>query len=58
MYPELTNLLPTSRIRADRQGYFMRLAVVAVLLLSGVVLAHAILLLPTYIYTVSDGARA
>lgn len=47
---ELTNLLPEERIRTLRQIYFFRLAVVAVLLLSGVTVVHGVLLLPSYMY--------
>lgn len=47
---ELTNLLPEERIRSLRRVYFIRLAVVAILLLSGVILVHAVLLLPSYLY--------
>lgn len=47
---KLTNLLPEDRIRSLRRVYFMRLAVVAVLLLSGVILVHGVLLLPSYLH--------
>ena len=47
---ELTNLLPEERIRSLRRIYFLRLAVVAVLLLSGVTVVHGVLLLPSYMY--------
>ncbi|MES2931754.1 MAG: hypothetical protein V4682_03620 [Patescibacteria group bacterium] len=47
---ELTNLLPEERIRSLRRVYFIRLAVVAVLLLSGVTLVHGVLLLPSFMY--------
>lgn len=47
---ELTNLLPEERIRSLRQVYFFRLAVVTVLLLSGVTLVHGVLLLPSFMY--------
>lgn len=50
MEPELTNLLPEERIRSLRYVYFTRLAVVAVVLLSGVILVHGVLLLPSYLY--------
>lgn len=58
MYPELTNLLPEAKQRASRRGYFMRLAVVGVFLACGIIIAHAILLVPTYLYVVRDGVRA
>jgi len=47
---ELTNLLPEDRVRSLRQVYFMRLAVVGVLLLAGVTVVHGVLLLPSYLY--------
>lgn len=47
---ELTNLLPEERMRSLRRLYFIRLAVVAVVLLSGVILVHGVLLLPSYLY--------
>lgn len=47
---ELTNLLPEERMRSLRQVYFFRLAVVTVLLLSGVILVHGVLLLPSFMY--------
>ena len=50
MEPELTNLLPEERVRSLRQLYFLRLAVVSVLLLSGVAIVHGVLLLPSYLY--------
>ncbi len=45
-----TNLLPESKTRALRAVYFMRLAVVSVLLLAGVAIVHGVLLLPSYLY--------
>lgn len=50
MITEHTNLLPEGRVRALRQLYFMRLAVVAVLLLSVVAVAHSIFLLPSFLF--------
>lgn len=50
MEPELTNLLPKDRCRALRQLYFMRLAVVSLIVLSGVAIVHGVLLLPSYLY--------
>lgn len=47
---ELTNLLPEERMRSLRHMYFIRLAVVAVVLLSGVTIVHAVLLLPSFMY--------
>lgn len=46
----LTNLLPEERIRSLRRVYFMRLAVIGVLLLAGVTVVHGVLLLPSYLY--------
>lgn len=50
MKPELTNLLPENRLRTLRQVYFLRLATVAVLVLSGVAIVHGVLLLPSYLF--------
>lgn len=50
MKHELTNLLPESRARSLRQVYFLRLATVAVLVLSGVAIVHGVLLLPSYLF--------
>lgn len=44
------NLLPEGRARELRQVYFLRLTVVAVIVLSVVLIAHAVLLLPSYLY--------
>ena len=51
MTHNLTNLLPEGRTRSLRQIYFTRLAVVVVLVLVGVAIAHSVFLLPSYIYT-------
>ncbi len=50
MQSDLINLLPLERVRAFRRSYFMRLAVVAALLLAGVLAMHAALLLPSYFF--------
>lgn len=50
MTSECTNLLPEERVRAFRQLYFLRIAVVSLLLASGVIIVHGVLLLPTYLY--------
>lgn len=50
MEPELTNLLPEERARALRQLYFLRLAVVSLIVLAGVAVVHGVLLLPSYLY--------
>lgn len=57
MFPELTNLLPVSRVRAFRRAYFMRLAVVALALAAVVVVAHGFLLAPSYLYAARETAR-
>ncbi len=49
-FPELTNLLPSSQVKTFKREYFLRLATIAVLLLSGVVFAGLVLLIPSYIY--------
>lgn len=50
MEPELTNLLPKERTSALRQLYFLRLAVVSLIVLAGVLIVHGVLLLPSYLY--------
>ncbi len=50
MSAELTNLLPEERIRAFRRGYFFKLGTVAAVAGAIVVLAHAALLAPAYLY--------
>lgn len=47
---DLTDLLPPERHRALARGYFLRLGVVAVWFASALVLASALLLLPTYVF--------
>ncbi|HEX7651372.1 MAG TPA: hypothetical protein VF439_01485 [Candidatus Paceibacterota bacterium] len=46
----LTDLLPADAARAVRRSYFMRLAAVIVAALALLLVAHALLLLPSYIY--------
>lgn len=57
MEPKLTNLLPQERAHALRQLYFLRLTVVALLVLSGVAVVHGVLLLPSYLYLQSQVAE-
>ena len=58
MHNELTNLLPQKRSRALRRDYFLRLAIVAALFLTSLVLASAVLLLPTYVFlTASESTK-
>lgn len=49
MHSEYTNLIPPERQRAFRHDYFIRLGVVATALAVSLVLAAAVLLLPTYV---------
>ena len=49
MMHNLTNLLPEERAAELRGLYFIRLGVVAALLLAGVAIVHAVLLLPSYL---------
>jgi hypothetical protein len=49
MYNELTNLLPPERKRALSWDYRLRVSVVAVMLMTALTLAAAVLLLPTYV---------
>ena len=50
MHNELTNLLSPERRRAFHREYFLRLGVVAALLASTLIVAAALLLLPTYVF--------
>lgn len=50
MSPELTNLLPHSRLRAFRRLYFTRLGTLALGILTATVLVQVFLLIPTYWY--------
>lgn len=58
MSTELTNLLPHDRARALRRGYFLRLATVTFLVLSGIVIVHGLLLMPTYLYSTERAKSA
>jgi hypothetical protein len=57
MYNELTNLLPPMRRRALRYDYFIRLSVIGMILLTSLLLASSVLLLPTYVFLI-ESARA
>lgn len=57
MFPELTNLLPKSRIHAFRRGYFLRLGTLLCILLTGIVIVHALLLTPSYFYAHTEVKR-
>jgi Tfp pilus assembly protein PilN len=57
MFSELTNLLPGSRVRAFRRGYFLRVATLALLLIAGVIIVHGLLLLPTYLFAHTEVSR-
>lgn len=50
----LTNLLPAKRAVSLRRAYYLRLAVVCALLLTGLVVVHAALLLPTHRYLAQE----
>jgi len=50
MFPELTNLLPRDRVRTLRFEYFLRLATVALLGLTGLVVVCGVLLFPSYLF--------
>ncbi|MDP2651739.1 MAG: hypothetical protein Q8O94_01225 [bacterium] len=57
MHNELTNLIPPERQQALRRDYFIRLGVVATILLIILTLIAALLLLPTYVFLIKS-ARA
>ncbi|MBA3789190.1 hypothetical protein H0X32_02220 [Patescibacteria group bacterium] len=50
MFPELTNLLPRSSLRALRRRYFVRVATVGVILVILLMIIHGALLVPSYLY--------
>jgi Tfp pilus assembly protein PilN len=50
MSHEFINLLPTDRLRTFRRNYFLRLATVLLALLTILVIAHGVLLAPSYLY--------
>ncbi len=56
-YPELTNLLPRSGVRVMRRGYFIRLTNVTIALISIVLIAHGVLLIPSYLYASAEIRR-
>lgn len=58
MHNELTNLLPLERRRVFTRDYFLRLGVVGVVLVTILVCAAALLLVPTYVFlTQSTSAK-
>lgn len=50
MYPELTNLLPLSKIQAFRRMYFLRLITLSILMGVLLIVVHSLLLIPSYLY--------
>lgn len=54
---ELSNLLPIAKTRALRREYFVRLVVVAMGLATILVIAHGMLLIPSYLYAHTEVAR-
>lgn len=50
MQNEFTNLLPPERQRALARDYYLRLGVVVIILLSILIFAAAVMLLPTYVF--------
>lgn len=50
MHNELTNLLPLERQRALHRDYFVRLCIVALVLVTVLIAATAVLLVPTYVF--------
>lgn len=54
MSHNLTNLLPNDRVRALRRSYFARLATTALLFLSVLVIVSGVLLVPSYLFAVSE----
>jgi hypothetical protein len=56
MIHNYTNLLPRSKVRALRREYFVRFACVAGWLTLFLLAAHAVLLIPTYQYSMQNSA--
>ncbi|MDP2655391.1 MAG: hypothetical protein Q8P17_02450 [bacterium] len=54
MHNELTNLLPLERQRAFSRDYIFRLVTVVALMLTALIGAAAVLLLPSYVFLVND----
>jgi len=50
MYPELTNLLQRSYVRQLRHSYFLRLLTLGVIMAVLLLVIHALLLVPSYLY--------
>ena len=50
MTPDLTNLLPESRVRALRREYFVRLGVVMLLLFSSIIVLSGFMLVPAHTF--------
>jgi Tfp pilus assembly protein PilN len=50
MFTELTNLVPRSKIRKNRREYFVRIAIVSIVVLAVLVGMQFLLLIPSYIY--------
>jgi hypothetical protein len=57
MFPELTNLLPRARMRAFNRAYLMRVGALALFMLTGVIIIHGLLLVPSYIYARAETER-
>ncbi|HEY0010985.1 MAG TPA: hypothetical protein VGB97_03715 [Candidatus Paceibacterota bacterium] len=57
MSTELTNLLPKPRFAAFRKRYFLRLATVFLVALTVLIVLHALLLVPTYLFARGEAVR-
>lgn len=57
MQHELTNLLPGDRLTAVKQDYFWRLGTLIIFILALLIVAHGLLLVPTYHYVSGEKAR-
>lgn len=57
MSHDVTNFLPPDRIHAFKRGYVLRLTTVVLGLFIGVLIAHGILLVPSYVYTTDRFVR-
>lgn len=58
MSHDVTNFLPPDKRQAFKRGYFLRLGILALFLIAFLVLAHGVLLIPSYLYAKDLKAQA
>ncbi|KND51563.1 MAG: hypothetical protein AB202_03275 [Parcubacteria bacterium C7867-007] len=57
MSSELTNLLPRSSAKAFKHGYLLRVAALALFMLTLLIVIHGLLLAPSYLYARTEVVR-